>query len=219
MSEGATAHKERSVCVVPIDRLHRFNRFNRFDRFDRFDRSHHENPQRYTLNPCMLRTQTRSLFGGHLNKAATCPDFSGKRHLNRRTPWSLCRPVGISTGRDLSRFFGEAASQRAGKAGASTSAARSQPSKPLYVAPAKPEASLEVIRRTPCASTSRAAASQQAGEAGVSTSAKRSQPSNPQPAQAVFPKLPSLSGGKRRSFSQTTLRLNALKKVRNSVTP
>ncbi len=45
LSEGVTAHQGSLVCVVPIDRLHRFNRFNRFDRL------HHENPQRYTLNP------------------------------------------------------------------------------------------------------------------------------------------------------------------------
>ncbi len=44
---------------------------------------HHENPQRYTLNPCMLRTRTRSLFGGHLNRPRPVPVFSGKRHLNR----------------------------------------------------------------------------------------------------------------------------------------
>ncbi len=61
----------------------------------RSDRAHEfstSGAERYTLNPCMLRAQTRSLFGGHQahaadlsapQQAATCPDFSGKRHLNR----------------------------------------------------------------------------------------------------------------------------------------
>ncbi len=107
----------------------------------------------------------------HLNRPAkpgTCSDLSEYQHplrgLNlqtlvccapkpetsleviRRTPCGLCRPVGASTGRGLSRFFGEAASQQAGEAGistsplggVSTSATRSQPST-LYVAHPNPK--------------------------------------------------------------------------------
>ncbi len=118
------------------------------------------------LNPCMLRCQPRSLFGGHLNKAATCPDFSGKRHLNRRTPWSLCRPVGIST----------------------TSAA-SLNLQTLVCCTCKPRSPFGGhLNRPRLVPVFGAAASQQAGEAGVSTSREAaSQPSNPQPAQPVFP--------------------------------
>ncbi len=71
------------------------------------------NATRSTLNPCMLR-----------------PKPEASLEAIRRMPCGLCRPVGASTGRDLSRFFGEAASQQAGEAGISTSAVRSQPSNP-----------------------------------------------------------------------------------------
>ncbi len=46
------------------------------------------NAQRYTFNACMLRSKPEASL-----------------EAIRRTPCGLCRPVGASTGRDLSRFF------------------------------------------------------------------------------------------------------------------